>query len=105
MSGSALDCVSGFRISGTNLDSVNFGASKVHFHTDFRYPHPVPTCPRRHYTLLHFAARHFECAPLFLLGGHLSFSGPCFSPFCKVRTPDSHELQSYVATSHMEMNM
>ena len=48
--------------------------------------------------------RHFEHAPLFLLGGRLSVLGPCFSPFCKVRTPDSHELQSCVATSHMEMN-
>jgi hypothetical protein len=30
-------------------------------------------------------SRHLKCAPLFLLGGRLSFSGPCFSPICKVR--------------------
>ena len=29
---------------------------------------------------------------------------PCFSPFCKVGTSDSHELQSCASTSHMEMN-
>ena len=64
--------------------------------------------PTNHYFQLHFSfvlyTRHFECAPLFLLGGRLSFSGPSFSPFCKVRTPDSHELQSCAATFHMEMN-
>jgi hypothetical protein len=32
-------------------------------------------------------SRHFEYAPLFLLGGRLSFSGPCFSPLVQSSHP------------------
>ena len=65
---------------------------------------PAPDVSSNYTLLLRFTTGTLNVRHCFLLGGRLSFSGPCFLPFCKVRTPDSHELQSCVATSHMEMN-